>query len=170
MSLRECRPLPPIDELRAEMEKLYTKNKRGTSPEDQEEIVKASWRVKKMLGFVKMKCRREEVSTVTCQHYFLDFHFAIFRAHTHISQFNICLASKILVESFINKNAQFHFRWRLSRTWSSFWLHCCRIGVYMHNTHVGAGLHVHLCSQEWFCRASFKGYIRHAIKNIKHIN
>eukprot|EP00435_Cladocopium_sp_Y103_P008116 s1972_g2.t1 len=63
MSLKDGKPLPPIDELRGETEKTYHKNKRGMSPEDQDEIVKAAWRVKKMLGFVKMKVRREEVST-----------------------------------------------------------------------------------------------------------
>ena len=87
MSLRDGKPLPPIDELRAEMEKVYAKNKRGVSPEDQDEIVKSSWGLKKMLGFAKMKCRREEVSTVTCP--FCFEHFDLPVSFKHISHFNL---------------------------------------------------------------------------------
>ena len=65
MSLKESKPLPPITELRVEIENLFVKNKRVSSPEQLDEVVKASWRVKKFCGFVKMKTRREEVSTVT---------------------------------------------------------------------------------------------------------
>lgn len=65
MSLKESKPLPPITELRVEIEKVFLKNKRVQSPELVDEVVKASWRVKKFCGFVKMKTRREEVSTVT---------------------------------------------------------------------------------------------------------
>ena len=65
MSLKESKPLPPITELRGEIEKLFVKNKRVPSPELVDEVVKGSWRVKKFCGFVKMKARREEVSTVT---------------------------------------------------------------------------------------------------------
>ena len=65
MSLKESKPLPPVDDLRAEIEQIYSRNKRGTTPEDQEQVVKASWKIKKLCGFVKMKCRREEVSTAT---------------------------------------------------------------------------------------------------------
>ena len=65
MFLKDSRPLPPIMDLRIQIEKLYVKNKRHTTPEQLSEIVKASWRVKKFCGFVKMKTRRHEVSTVT---------------------------------------------------------------------------------------------------------
>ncbi len=65
MSLKESKPLPPITELRGEIETVFVKNKRVQSPELLEEVVKASWRVKKFCGFIKMKTRREEVSTVT---------------------------------------------------------------------------------------------------------
>lgn len=68
MSLAEGKLLPGVDSLRLEIDKLLTKNKRapGNAPEEIAEVVKASWRVKKLLGLVKMKARREEVSTVTC--------------------------------------------------------------------------------------------------------
>ena len=65
MFLKESKPLPPITALRIEIEKLYVKNKRHTTPEQFNEVVKASWRIKKLCGFVKMKARRSEVSTVT---------------------------------------------------------------------------------------------------------
>lgn len=65
MAVMNTKPLPPIDDLRAEVENLMAKNKRGESAEITKEIVQCSWRVKKLLGFVKMKTRREEVSTVT---------------------------------------------------------------------------------------------------------
>lgn len=62
MSLSEGKLLPGVDPLRLEIDKLLTKNKRapGNAPEEIAEVVKASWRL------VKMKTRREEVSTVTC--------------------------------------------------------------------------------------------------------
>lgn len=66
MATLENKDLPGVDDLRDEIEKLFVKNKRGTSAEDLELIVGASWRVKKLCGFVKMKTRREEVSAVTC--------------------------------------------------------------------------------------------------------
>lgn len=66
MSVLSTRPLPYMDDLRAEIEKTFNKNKRETTAEASEEIVKASWSVKKMRGFVKMKARRGEVSAVTC--------------------------------------------------------------------------------------------------------
>ena len=65
MATIEGRSLPPIDPLREQIEELLSKNKRGGAPEEIDTVVKASWRLKKMLGFVKMKVRREEVSTVT---------------------------------------------------------------------------------------------------------
>lgn len=64
MAVSNTKPLPPIEVLRSEVETLMTKNKRGDSPELVQDVVKSAWRVKKLCGFVKMKARREEVSTV----------------------------------------------------------------------------------------------------------
>lgn len=61
----ESKPVPPVNPLRDEIDKLMSKNKRGNTPEDAQDIIKASWSVRKMCGFVKMKARRKEVSTVT---------------------------------------------------------------------------------------------------------
>ena len=66
MSTLDHKPLPGVEPLRLELEKLWLKNKRVNSPEECELVVKSSWRVKKLLGFVKMKVRREEVSSATC--------------------------------------------------------------------------------------------------------
>ena len=66
MSTLGSRPLPPLNPLRAEIEALMLKNKRGNAPEEVSSILKASWRIKKLCGFVKMKVRRGEVSTVSC--------------------------------------------------------------------------------------------------------
>lgn len=64
MAVMNTKPLPPIDPLRSEIEILMTKNKRGDAPELGQDVIKSAWRVKKLCGFVKMKARREEVSTV----------------------------------------------------------------------------------------------------------
>ena len=64
MSLTEIRPLPPVEDLRDQVEALYLKNKRGETPEDVPNIVALAWRIRKLLGFIKMKCRRGEVSSV----------------------------------------------------------------------------------------------------------
>lgn len=66
MSVLDTRPLPPIDDLRTEIEKIFNKNKRETTAEAADDIVKASWSLKKLCGFVKMKVRRKEVSTAPC--------------------------------------------------------------------------------------------------------
>jgi hypothetical protein len=64
MSMTEHKPLPNVDKLRDEVEKVYLVNKRGQTPEDQPDVISASWRIRKLLGFLKMKCRRGEVSSV----------------------------------------------------------------------------------------------------------
>lgn len=64
MATVEGRPLPNLDPLRQEIDKLFIQNKR-TGPEEGDQVVKASWRVKKLCGFVKMKVRRGEVSAVS---------------------------------------------------------------------------------------------------------
>ena len=64
MALHEDRRLPPVDDLRAELELLFKNNKQGVEL-GYLEISKKSMAVKKLLGFVKTKARRKEVSTVT---------------------------------------------------------------------------------------------------------
>ena len=66
MASLESKALPPVDDLRGEIEKVLHRNKRGNGLEEADLIIKSSWRVKKLCGFVKMKARREEVSSVTC--------------------------------------------------------------------------------------------------------
>ena len=65
MAAVEGKPVPPVEPLRNEIDKIMTKNKRGNAPEEYDDIVRTSWKLKKLCGFVKMKCRREEVSCVT---------------------------------------------------------------------------------------------------------
>ena len=64
MSLTEHRPLPGVELLRDEIEAVYMRNKRGKTAEDVPDITRDGWRIRKLLGFVKMKVRREEVSEV----------------------------------------------------------------------------------------------------------
>ena len=68
MSLTEHRPLPGVESLRDEIEAVHMRNKRGKTQEDVPDIARDGWRIRKLLGFVKMKVRREEVSEVplTC--------------------------------------------------------------------------------------------------------
>ena len=64
MSMIEHKPLPCVELLRDEVEKIYVMNKRGKANEDVPDVIGASWRLRKLLGFIKMKCRRKEVSSV----------------------------------------------------------------------------------------------------------
>lgn len=68
MSLTETKPLPVIDTLRDEVERIYVKNKRQNAPETAPDVVALSWRIRKLLGFLKMKCRRREVSGAPLLH------------------------------------------------------------------------------------------------------
>lgn len=68
MSLTESRPVPAIEGLRVEIEAVYYKNKRGGNPEDVPDVVGMAWRIRKLLGFIKMKVRRREVSHVPLLH------------------------------------------------------------------------------------------------------
>ena len=68
MSMAEHKPLPVVEKLRDEVEKVYLVNKRGQTHEDQPDVISASWRIRKLLGFLKMKCRRREVSSVPFLH------------------------------------------------------------------------------------------------------
>lgn len=64
MALKENRPLPPVEQLREELEELFQHNKQGLEL-DFLEVGKKSWALKKLAGFVKAKARRREVSTAT---------------------------------------------------------------------------------------------------------
>ena len=66
MSLTMTRPMPLVDQLRDELEAVYMKAKRGQTAEDSPDIIGLSWRINKLLGFIKMKVRRKEVSNVPC--------------------------------------------------------------------------------------------------------
>ena len=54
--------LPAVDDLRNEVAAVLEMNKRDPDASD---VVKTAWLIRKYLGFVKMKCRRQEVSIVT---------------------------------------------------------------------------------------------------------
>lgn len=64
MAEREHRDLPAIEQVRYELEELLKKNKQGMDLQFQD-LSKKAWALKKLLGFLKMKARRWEVSTVT---------------------------------------------------------------------------------------------------------
>lgn len=68
MSLTQSRPLPGVDALRDQVEQFYLKNKRGQSQEEIPDVIGISWQIRKFLGFVKMKARRKEVSSVPFPH------------------------------------------------------------------------------------------------------
>ena len=63
MASNESRKVPPIDPLLEEIQRLLSRAKRAEV--DSELISKSAGAIKKLCGFVKMKCRRREVSTVT---------------------------------------------------------------------------------------------------------
>ena len=66
MASHESRKVPPIDSLVDEILRLLGRAKRGPETENQSDVIsKSSSAIKKLCGFVKMKCRRREVSTVT---------------------------------------------------------------------------------------------------------
>ena len=66
MQLSE-KKIPDIVPLREEVSKVYNMNKQPLSVEDPI-VIKNGWMIRKMAGFVKMKCRRGEVSIVFWQH------------------------------------------------------------------------------------------------------
>lgn len=78
MAVVEKRPVPGIDQLKEEIQSLMKINKRGTDFE-WDAIAKAGWCLRKLCGFVKMKCRRREVSNVTrlrCQQVIATHNFS----------------------------------------------------------------------------------------------
>lgn len=64
MALNTKRTVPGIDQLKDEVQSLLKINKRGTDS-DWDQVSKAAWCLRKLCGFVKMKCRRREVSGAT---------------------------------------------------------------------------------------------------------
>ena len=61
--MREAgKKLPPIEAFRCEVRAVLVMNKREPSDD---EVHKAAWHLRKNCGFIKMKCRRQEVSTVS---------------------------------------------------------------------------------------------------------
>ena len=65
MAVVDGKPLPSIHDLHAQVGHALTKNNRPPQPEDFEHLMGTTWRIRFMLGFVKMKARRKEVSQVS---------------------------------------------------------------------------------------------------------
>ena len=73
MSLTETRPLPAVEALRDEVETIYLRNKRGSTPEDTPDVVALAWGIRKLLVFLKMKVRRHEVSSAPFPQHVFQF-------------------------------------------------------------------------------------------------
>ena len=65
MSLTQTKPLPIVEPLRDEVEAIFIKNKRAENRESVPDVVAASWKIRKLLTFLKMKVRRKEVSSAS---------------------------------------------------------------------------------------------------------
>lgn len=65
MAVAPKRALPGIEPLREGISALLTLNKRPPKPEDWDDIMATAWRLRFLLGFIKMKVRRQEVSRVS---------------------------------------------------------------------------------------------------------
>ena len=126
MSTIEGKPLPPVDPIRLEIDKLLTKNKRGNSPEEVIDVVKSSWRLKKMCGFIKMKVRRHEVSTVTQRTISILF-FRFWSLKGFYSYFPIWSVS-LLFNRLFGSDIYSDVRLKLSSNCASFSIHCSRPG------------------------------------------
>ena len=61
--------VPSIEDLRAEVREVLTMNKHDP---DATSIEKYAWHIRKNLGFVKLKCRRREVSTEPRHHMYIQ--------------------------------------------------------------------------------------------------
>jgi len=70
MSLLRTRPMPDVASLRVEIQEFFLTCKRPATKDDEAEIIRLSWRIRKLLGFIKMKTRRHEVSTAPCLDWF----------------------------------------------------------------------------------------------------
>ena len=60
--------VPDVVPLREEIAAVYTRNKQEMSVEEVQ-VIEDAWTLRKFAGFVKMKCRREEVSIVVWLHF-----------------------------------------------------------------------------------------------------
>lgn len=67
MAVHAERQLPSVDPLKEELDALLKHNKQGLETEFID-ISNKAWAIKKLLGFVKAKTRRREVSTATGLH------------------------------------------------------------------------------------------------------
>ena len=76
MQMLDKKPLPQVEELRVELGELLVVNKRKKE-ENAEIICDTATHLKKLCGFMKMKCRRLEPSFATQQH--INIHASIFR-------------------------------------------------------------------------------------------
>ena len=84
MSVLDKRPLPTVEDLRDEINEILTANKRVGQGEVQM-IMESASTLKKLCSFIKMKCRRKEVSSVThpqIRRIFRDFHNS-FKIYVH---------------------------------------------------------------------------------------
>ena len=64
MATSEKKSMPSIHDLLASVEGLLALNKRPPKPEDFDANMASAWRIRFLLGFIKMKTRRQEVSRV----------------------------------------------------------------------------------------------------------
>lgn len=100
MAVVTKRPVPGIDQLKEEIMSLLKINKRGTDFE-WDEVAKAGWCLRKLCGFVKMKCRRREVSNVTrlrCQQVITTQIISISLLLASVSHFNASCSCFKLVD------------------------------------------------------------------------
>ena len=63
MSLHDERPVPAAEPLRDALSEMFRQNNRIEEAANVGDIVSVGWQIRKLLGFIKMKCRRKEVST-----------------------------------------------------------------------------------------------------------
>lgn len=63
MAATSDKKVPDVGPLKVQLSELYTRNRLERSTEDVE-VIEDGWSIRKMVGFVKMKCRRSEVSQV----------------------------------------------------------------------------------------------------------
>ena len=60
MAVHSHRPICPVEATQDEITTLLALNKR--EPDGVIDVEKSAWQIRKLLGFIKMKCRRHEVS------------------------------------------------------------------------------------------------------------
>lgn len=72
MAVTDHRPIIPVEATQAEITMLLTMNK--LEPGDLHNVEQDTWHIRKLLGFIKMKVRRHELSKAGC----------IFLSHIHV--------------------------------------------------------------------------------------